>query len=57
MQHKRPYSTPEIADAGRAADVTEGHESPVVDGQAGSGTYYDSSKGRLQETPPPDDAS
>jgi hypothetical protein len=55
MQQK-PYSSPEIADAGRAADLTEGSNSPVADGHAGSGTYYDSSKRHLHETPPPDDA-
>ena len=43
MTEKRPYSSPEIASLGDAAEITEGISSPVAEGYAGSGRWYDAS--------------
>jgi len=40
MTEKRSYSSPEIVELGDAAELTEGSGSPNVEGQAGSGVYY-----------------
>jgi hypothetical protein len=40
MTDKASYSSPEIVELGDAAELTEGSGSPNVEGQAGSGVYY-----------------
>jgi hypothetical protein len=52
MSDTSRYSSPEIAEIGSAAEITEDISSPVTEGYAGSGKYYDSSKAdREEETP------
>ncbi len=40
MNEKRSYSSPEIVALGDAAELTEGAGEPNVEGQPGSGLYY-----------------
>jgi hypothetical protein len=58
MSDTSRYSSPEIAEIGSAAEITEDITTPVAEGYGGSGKYYDSSKADREEAPPeesPDD--
>jgi hypothetical protein len=50
MSDQRSYSSPEIVELGDAAKLTEGSGSPNVEGQAGSGIYYNANPpGRTED--------
>jgi len=50
MNDKSAYSSPEIVSLGDATEITESGGTPVAE-TPGSGTYYDSSRGTLEEAP------
>jgi hypothetical protein len=52
MSDTSRYSSPEIADIGSAAEVTEDITTPVAEGYGGSGKYYDASKSDREEEAP-----
>jgi hypothetical protein len=53
MSDTSRYTSPEIAEIGSAAEITEDIRTPVAEGYGGSGKYYDASAGdREEETPP-----
>jgi hypothetical protein len=54
MSDTSRYSSPEIADVGSAAEITEDITTPVAEGYGGSGKWYDASAGIREETPPED---
>ncbi len=54
MSDTSRYSSPEIADVGSAAEITEDFSTPVAE-VPGSGRYYDASAGDREDTPPPED--
>jgi len=57
MSDTSRYSSPEIADVGSAAEITEDITTPVAEGYGGSGKYYDASKGDREEAPPDEGSS
>jgi hypothetical protein len=52
MSDTSRYSSPEIAEIGSAAEITEDITTPVAEGYAGSGKWYDSSAADREEAPP-----
>jgi hypothetical protein len=49
MSDQRSYSAPEIVKLGDAVELTEGNDSPNVDGQPGSGSYHNANPPRAQD--------
>jgi hypothetical protein len=50
MKEKLNYDAPELVEVGDARELTEGLGSPNVEGNPGSGVYYNANP-----PPPPDD--